>query len=356
MAKTNEFIKQVKNRWQNVYWFARMLISNDKYGRIGKENDLISKIASSLRVLKEENDKLNASDTLELQKQTLKDILLERFKNAPARQQRVKRLINDLDYQIKTEKDMKVFILTCENIMLPINNAVDNIPSDDIEYTLSIARSYLNVKGEKGLATVINLWDDLGTRGCLTAERTEIVKAYATLRVLLNKNYNLDENDKDIIKTAFVQEFERRAGQKRKRRAGGSLEDVTSFILKYFNLKSTSAPEHFQADIEVDKWLKTKDNWLIGISCKRTLRERWKQVSSANSSILSKFKIKKLYHVVTYDEDLSDSKLSLLGGQRHVFYLPDNSRRLKYASNHIGLQDYVRPISKLIHDLKKEIY
>ncbi len=284
----------------------------------------------------------------------MKNILLDRVKNAPARQQRVERLIADLDYQIDTPQDMKVFILTCENIMLPINNAIDNIPSDDKEFTLSIAKSYLDLKGKDGLATVINLWDDLGTRGCLTAERTEIVKAYATLRTLLDKRNNLNEDGKDIIKTAFVQEFERRAGQKRKGRAGGSLEDVTSFILGYFGIKSTSAPEHFQADIEVDNWVKTKDSWLIGISCKRTLRERWKQVSSADSAILSKFKIKQLFHVVTYDEDLSDDKLSLLGGQRHIFYLPDNSRRLEYASNHVGLKDYVRPISKLIEDIKHE--
>ena len=280
--------------------------------------------------------------------------MLDRVKNAPARQQRVERLIEDLDYQIDTAQDMEVFILTCENIMLPINNAIDNIPSDDKEFTQSIARSYLDLKGEEGLAMVINLWDDLGTRGCLTAERTEIVKAYATLRVLLDKRNNLSEDDKDIIKTAFVQEFERRAGQKRKGRAGGSLEDVTSFILNYFGIKSTSAPEHFQADIEVDNWVKTKDSWLIGISCKRTLRERWKQVSSADSGTLSKFKIKQLFHVVTYDEDLSDDKLSLLGDQRHIFYLPDNSRRLEYASQHVGLKEYVRPISKLIKDLKKE--
>jgi len=355
MAIEHDFIEQVEKRWENVYWFSRMLINNDKYGGVGKENDLLTRIASSLRLVKEDNDKLDPSETLALQKQSLKNILIDRVKNAPARQQRIVKLIEDLDNQITSQEDMGVFLLTCENIMLPINNAIENIPSDDKEFTLSIAKAYLDVKGKEGLATVINLWDDLGVRGSLTAERTEIVKAYATLRVLLDKKNNLKEDDKDIIKTAFVQEFERRAGQKRKGRAGGSLEDVTSFILEFFGIKPASAPDHFQADIEVDNWVKTKDNWLIGISCKRTLRERWKQVSSADSSILSKFKIKQLFHVVTYDEDLSDDKLALLGGQRHIFYLPDSSRRLDYARNHVGLKEYVRPISEFVDDLKKEI-
>jgi hypothetical protein len=70
---------------------------------------------------------------------------------------------------------------------------------------------------------------------------------------------------------------------------------------------------------------------------------------------LSKFKIKYIYHIVTYDEDLSDDKLALLGSLRHILFLPDNSRRLKYASEHIGLKDYVKPISSLINDLAAQI-
>lgn len=348
----NEILTTFQNRWHNVYWFSRMLIGGDKYGAIGKESELLAKIASSMRLIAEKN---RGEDTLLLQKKTLRNILEERFKNSVSRHKRILQFLDELDEEITTLEDMEVFVLTCENIMIPLNQAIQNIPSNDREYTLNIAKSYLDVKGESGLATIISLWDDLGVRGCLTAERTEIVRAFAALRMLLTKNYRTDDEDKDIVLTAFVQEFERRAGQKRKQRAGGSLEDVTSFILDYYNIKRAESPEHFQADIEVDNWIKTKDGWLIGISCKRTLRERWKQVSSADANVLSKFKIKHIYHVVTYDEDLSDDKLTLLGGLRHIFYLPDNSRRLEYASSHIGMKDYVRPISQLINDIKEQI-
>ena len=110
----------------------------------------------------------------------------------------------------------------------------------------------------------------------------------------------------------------------------------------------------FQADLEVDNWIKAKDGWLIGISCKRTIRERWKNVSSSIETY-NRFKVKYIFHVVTFDEDLSDDKLTLLGEQRQIFYLPDNSRRLKYAKQHIGLKNYVRPISQLINDIRKEL-
>lgn len=350
--KQSDILSAFQNRWQNVYWFSRMLIGGDKYGGIGKESELLAKIASSVRLVAQKSAN---EDTLLLQKKTLRNILENRFKKSVSRHKRILRLLDELDEEITTLEDMKVFILTCENIMIPLNQAIQNIPSNDREYTLNIAKSYLDVKGEIGLATVISLWDDLGVRGCLTAERTEIIRAFATLRILLTKDYQINDEDKDIVLTAFVQEFERRAGQKRKQRAGGSLEDVTAFILDYYNIKRAEAPEHFQADIEVDNWIRSKDGWLIGISCKRTLRERWKQVSSADASVLSKFKIKHIYHVVTFDEDLSDDKITLLGGLRHVFYLPDDSRRLKYASKHIGMKNYVRPISQLINDIKLQL-
>lgn len=349
----SEILQQIENRWYNAYWFSRMLINKDKYVALGKENKLLATIASSLRLIASTNK--NSPDTITLQKQTLRNLIEDRYKKTSSTDARVQTLLRELDEMITTVEDMEVFIMTCENIMIPLNDAISNIPSDDKEFTENIAKSYLDVQGEQGLATVINLWDDLGVKGCLTAERTEIVRAFTTLRVLLTKDPKITDEEKDIVLSGFTQEFERRAGQKRKQRAGGSLEDVTDFILDYYNIKRAEAPEHFQADIEVDNWVKTKDNWLIGISCKRTLRERWKQVSSAEATILSKFKIKHVFHVVTYDEDLSDDKLTLLGGHRHIFYLPDNSRRLKYALGHVGLKDYVRPISELINDLRKEV-
>jgi hypothetical protein len=328
-----------------------MLINKDKYVAIGKEPKLLTLIASSLKLAADES---KGNNTLSLQKQVLRNIIESRYRKTESTNIRVQRLLTELDSEITDEETMNVFIATCKDIMIPLQQAISNIPSDDKEYTLNIAKSFLDIEGDKGLASVILLWDDLGVRGCLTAERTEIVRAFTTLRVLLTRE-NLSDVDKDIVLSAFTQEFERRAAQKRKTRAGGSLEDVTNFILDYYNIKCAEAPAHFQADIEVDNWIKTKDGWLIGISCKRTLRERWKQVSSADSAVLSKFKIKYIYHIVTFDEDLSDDKLTLLGGQRHIFFLPDDSRRLKYAQEHIGLKDYVQPISALIDNITEQI-
>jgi hypothetical protein len=349
--KLAELLRQSDSPWHLIYWFSRILINKDKYVAIGKEPKLLASITHNLKDIANKNKGKNA---LSLQKQMLRDIIEKRYCKTKSTDFRVQHLLSDLDMEISTPKIMEVFIFTCEHILVPLQKAISNIPSNDREYTLNIAKEYLDVEGRNGLADVISLWDDLGVKGCLNAERKEIIKAFATLRVLLS-NENVQKKEKDIILTSFSQEFERRAAQKRKTRAGGSLEDVTNFIFNYFKIKCSEAPEHFQADIEVDNWIKTKDGWLIAVSCKRTIRERWKQVTSADAATLSKFKIKNIYHIVTFDEDLSDEKVALLGGLRHILFLPDNSRRLKYASEHIGLKNYVKPISKLIETIEEQL-
>lgn len=212
--KATEIIVDIQNPWHNVYWFSRMLISNDKYVTVGKEPKLLSTLASSLRLIAKES---KGKDTLTLQKQTLRNIIEERYKKSTSRKIRVQKMLAELDKEINSVDDMDIFIMTCENIMIPLQQAIANIPSDDKEFTLSIAKAYLDIQGENGLATVISLWDDLGVKGCLTAERTEIVRTFAALRIFLTKDKSLTEEERDIVLTAFAQEFERRAGQKRKK-------------------------------------------------------------------------------------------------------------------------------------------
>lgn len=161
--------------------------------------------------------------------------------------------------------------------------------------------------------------------------------------------------DDNLILMAFVQEFERRLGQKRKSRGGTSLETVTDFIFDYYDFKSTSKPNHFDQDIEVDKWFKCRDGWIVGISCKRTLRERWKQLSQADRGTLSHFKIRELWHLITFDKDLSDDKIVRLGEQGQIFYLADTSETYKRCSVHPGMKNYVRSLGNFINDIRKLI-
>ena len=100
---------------------------------------------------------------------------------------------------------------------------------------------------------------------------------------------------------------------------------------------------------------KCKDGWVVGISCKRTLRERWKQLSQADRGTLSHFKIRELWHLITFDKDLSDDKIVRLGEQGQIFYLPSTSETYKKCSEHPGMKNYVRPLSNFVCDIRKLI-
>jgi len=348
------FSEVTESPWDNVYWFARMLIASDKYGGVGTDTATMLQVASAIRTtvdrLKGEDEITAVGITME----TIKGIISRRW-GQTKKSKAVEALCDDLAERLLTLKDFQVLALTCERIIVPITQALDAIPSNDRVFAESIVEAVLKTKGESGLPTVINLWDDLGSYGCMTAERIQIVQAFAILRKHLAE-LHLGETDENLVLTAFCQEFERRVGQQRKGRAGRSVESVTSLILEHFHTGPIGeVPEHFTTGLEIDRWVRCKDGWYIGISCKRTLRERWKQAYTTDIGLLNRHKIKALWHVLTFDRDLSDDKLTEMGSHRAIFYLPDDSPRYRSASKHPGMRDYVRPMGKFVTDLQKEV-
>ena len=344
-------LEVIENPWDNSYWFARFLINSDKYGGVGGESKMMLQIAEGLKAIIKKLEGHPEETVVQATIEFIKNTFGERWKNTK-KIDLVMNLCRDIEDKFTSILDVKVFILTCEKILHPINQALELIPNDDKIFAESMATALLKTKHEKGLAEIINLWDDLGVQGCLSAERVQVIKKFGSLKQTLEKLLNSQEQD--IVLTAFCQEFERRLGQKRKGRAGRGVESVTSFILNYYNIKAAHAPEHFTTGLEIDKWIKTSDGWFIGISCKRTLRERWKQAYTTDLNLLSRHKIKSLWHLITYDRDLSDDKLTEMGSHRAILYLPDNGERYKSASQHTGMKQYVRPMSQFVADLTSE--
>ena len=339
--------------WRNVYWFTRNLLNTDQYGAIGKNEKLMQEILLETKAILIQN--LSDDDKLTVCQRITKDKVINSARPGTKTMILKEEFLSYLDREIKSIEDFIVFLVTIEYIVLPTNQAINNVPSDDLAFCKTTAENILTTLGRTHVGSVLSTWDTLGVHGCLDAERFEVVGGFTRLRANLQAlTYARSEIEDNAILTAFVQEFERRAGQKRKSRAGNSLEDVATFLFNYCGFKSHEKPDHFQTDIEVDKWYKCTDGWSIGISCKRTLRERWKQVSSADGNALSRYKIKEIWHLLTYDKDLSDDKITMLGQQRQVFYLMDDSPRYLSAKNHVGMRDYVRPLSSLIDDIARE--
>ena len=357
MRNTNELNDTIyKSPWRNVYWFTRNLLNTDQYGAIGKDDDLMNEILSEVTAILFLPNSIPDNEKYTVCMDIIRRKIMTSAKIGTKTINLRENFIVYLEQEIKDSRDLIVFIFTIQYIVQPTNRAIANIPSDDVAFCRNTAENILKSLGRKSVASILSTWDTMGVAGCLNAERLEVVTEFTQLRSNLQA-FNLfprSEFEDNAILTAFVQEFERRAGQKRKSRAGNSLEDVSTFLFNYYGFKSHEKPDHFQTDIEVDKWFKCSDGWSIGISCKRTLRERWKQVSSADGNALSRYKIKEIWHLLTYDKDLSDDKITMLGQQRQVFYLMDNSPRYLSAKEHIGMRDYVRPLSSLVDDIAIE--
>ena len=284
-----------KSPFKNIYWFSRWLLNTDQFGAFGKskENQLLELVAVLENLSAQEN--FSDEDKFLL----LKNTLLTEIKNLA--QPDTKRyfltlnLAQQFDREIKTVDDVIIFCIAMKYVVAPINRAIALVPADDKKFCETAAKNILDTFGEEKIHSLIATWDDLGVKGCLDAERALVVEEFMrlikNLSALKIKHSAFDDN---LILTTFVQEFERRLGQKRKARGGTSLESVTDFIFDYYGFKATSKPKHSDQDIEVDKWFKCKDGRVVGISCKRTLREHWKQLSQADRGTLSHFKIREL--------------------------------------------------------------
>ena len=339
--------------FKNIYWFSRYLLNTDSYGAFGKskERQLLEIVALLESILIQ--DGMTNEEKISLLKNTLFSELIGITKEGTNVYEGAKNLVRVLDTDISTIEDIAIFCITMRYVVSPINHAIEAVPSNDVDFCRKYAKHILDTLGDSKVGLVIAKWDEMGTKGCLDAERAIVVGEFSRLIDNLSSlSIEHSSLDDDLVLTAFIQEFERRLGQKRKSRGGTSLETVISFLFDYYHFRSSSAPSHFDSDIEVDKWFMCKDGWSIGISCKRTLRERWKQVSQADRGTLSHFKIKELWHLITYDRDLSDDKIVRLGEQGQIFYLMDDSPTYLRCKEHIGMKDYVRPLSGLIQDIK----
>lgn len=345
--------------WEKSYIFLRMLVNKDRFGGLAdsekKAERLVEAIYDTYKLQKNEENKTAVAIIFRV----ANEILQENKGRKSKKIIQFEHLIEILRGIIDCPEDFVILAMTIQELLLPTNNAVSRVPSgaEIMKFARIYGKALLDEKQEQGLSTIIRDWDVFTEALALNKERDIIVDLIARVRenILIKAEMNdveITAKDLDIILTGLCQEFERRTGQKRKQRAGDDLESVTQFIFTYYNLKAASKPEHFMTGLEVDTWLKDSRGWYIGVSLKRTLRERWKQ-TYVSVDDMNRLKIKNIVHVINNDFDLSDSKLSEMAGHRHIFFLPDNSKILFELKDHIALGDHLFPMSQFITKIKE---
>jgi|GEM_PF-5254714 len=148
LANEGQDIKHhtLESSWKNAYWFARMLINSDKYGGIGRDSTTLCKIANQLHTILEQDEQPDAVK-IKLCNNAIRNILRKRYQKARTKHDRIELFCHDLSEKFKTLDDIRVFILTLESIMIPINAALPTIPSNDKEFAEEIAKTYLDTLG-----------------------------------------------------------------------------------------------------------------------------------------------------------------------------------------------------------------
>ncbi|MCI0531789.1 MAG: hypothetical protein L0Y74_07580 [candidate division Zixibacteria bacterium] len=147
----------------------------------------------------------------------------------------------------------------------------------------------------------------------------------------------------------LAQRLEFEAGQMRKSRGGHTFEEIVGFLLKRIGVPNEKPKDKNAIKLKnIDRVipnpevaLQTPDKALF-LSCKRTLRERWKQAASERNPTWRVF-------VITIDITLPESKADEANRLGMIVYVRDELKELK----HLKKKTWVRKLTDFPKDLKE---
>lgn len=160
----------------------------------------------------------------------------------------------------------------------------------------------------------------------------------------INKEASLQDLLRAFLPLAIQIEF--RMGQKRKASAGSTFEKVIRYLLTILNIKCEKATGNIKKLNRMDIVIPDQSTALnypdkaIFISCKRTLRERWKQ------AIPEQNKGWKMY-LLTLDDDLPEDKANEFDKHGLIVYVKDDVKIKK----HLSEKTWIRRLSDLPKDI-----
>ncbi|MFD1571648.1 hypothetical protein [Halorubrum laminariae] len=175
-------------------------------------------------------------------------------------------LVKQILVRIDNREDVRDFQRACRPVVKR-TEVLSSAPDFDEESVVGVVEATLINEDETAYQPekcyhALEAVDDAGTRLQAGGQNMALVP-YVTQ--LLDETEDISERDRSRLVSAVVQEYERRAGNKRKSDAGGVLETALNAVFDAFDVPVTGTPRHF-GDFEIDNLLKT-DQATIGFSC-----------------------------------------------------------------------------------------
>ena len=256
-------------------------------------------------------------------------------------QRYLKGMINDMD-------GLKV-LYNISSVVGPLSNKyLKKIASTDFSKTARDgAEKILKIDGDGALQDLITNWDDLTYHYSMVSESEISSEFLQEIIFELNRSdYPLQQDIRNHLISAAAKEFERRSGQGRKPRAGDSLQQATSLIFEHIGVKLDPVPHQITGILEADHVIysgsRSSGNMCL-VSCKRTGRERVKQVSVERDE-LTRLRVKHIIWFFT-EFDQTEQRVIDLGVRGSIFYLPDSSEDYRKLSKNPNTSRYVLPIT-----------
>jgi hypothetical protein len=246
-----------------------------------------------------------------------------------------------------------------------IHIAKKEIPSvDDI---IEITLNNLQLEKEfvyKQFGTALNLIDEKGTDVYLNYEKKALYKLaeqWVELQkedikkelkdILMKKDWEEFVKSVSKVFTEFgilVQKFEKDLGNMRKARGGITFQKAVLRLLNFIDIQGEmpygNVGERLgRIDIVLpsSKIALENPSKAIFITCKRTLRERWKQETPL-------IKYNKKVFLITLDQNISEKKAKEIKSLGFIAFVQDNLKKEKFSS-----LDWIKSLNELPKELKR---
>lgn len=337
-----------------VYWFARDLVASSYGSYATKEMQTLKQLSTQIGRLTEAEGRSNETD-FETQKKQIRDTITGSVSRTyggdiSKRYRQTEDLAERILRRIDEEEDIRELQIAIDAVVRTseILNTAPNFGKREIveivdETLLDGQRGFNPSKAYDALYNV----DIDGEAYQLGAQREPLIDyVYEEMQKLHAEPY-IDEREVARIISGIVQEYERRAGQSRASTAGNVLETGLQYIFDQFGIPATGDPAHF-GDLEIDNMVDGPGG-SIGFSCKRTLRERFRQSLSRGSEI----GVDEVWFVSLLMADVSREKLQDISNDGSRIYVPRDSFVWNRYRDDDALSYTLRPADQFIEDVAK---
>ncbi|KAA9396666.1 hypothetical protein Har1130_18740 [Haloarcula sp. CBA1130] len=335
-----------------VYWFARDLIASSYGSYAKKEKETLRELSVQLGN-ELEDDRLTDEASVDRQKRFIRDTITDSVNRTYAgdiskRYLQTEDLVERILRRIESANDIREFRIAVDAVVRT---------SEILETTASFGRDEIieivdeTLQTQSGTPDPARAYDALfnvdfeGEAYQLGAQREPLIDYIHEKISELQTDPKTGKREVARIISGIIQEYERRAGQSRASTAGNVLETGLQYIFNQFGIPATGDPAHF-GDLEIDNMVEGPKG-SIGFSCKRTLRERFRQSLSREAEI----GVDEVWFVSLLMADVSREKIQDISNDGSRIYVPRDSFVWNRYSDDSELAYTLRPADQFIEDV-----